>query len=246
MTNEDENPNALLTALDKVQSQYNQIGLEDAFAGTVGASVKDLDLYFAQGEHQVAGILSSAQSLGINLPRGRALDFGCGVGRVTRALTKQFDEVHGLDISPSMIASANSHNTDPARCRFHLHSDYRLNLFADDFFDLVVGINVFRYIPPALSQGYIREFMRVLKPGGLVYFETSEAVGFRRIFPERLLRFYREFRQRHNSGPRRQDRFHFPEVTVRMIISEARGEVLRFDRAPAPTLWMHHSFFATK
>jgi ubiquinone/menaquinone biosynthesis C-methylase UbiE len=246
MTYRNEKSSALLTELDEVQSKYNRIGLEDAFVGTVGSPIKDLDLYFAHGEQQIGGILSSAQSLGINLGSGRALDFGCGIGRVTRALGKQFDEAHGLDISPSMIALANRYNTNPARCQFRLHCDYQLSLFVDDFFDLVVGINVFRYISPALSQAYLREFMRVLRPGGLVYFETSEAAGWRRIFPERLLQTYRKFMHRQNSGPRRQDRFHFPEAEVKTFISEAGGKVLRVDAAPNPTLWTHLSFFATK
>jgi hypothetical protein len=75
MTNEGQNPNALLTELNEVQSQYNQIGLEDLFSGTVGALVKDLDLYFAQSEQQMAGILSSAESLGINLQRAAGGSF---------------------------------------------------------------------------------------------------------------------------------------------------------------------------
>jgi ubiquinone/menaquinone biosynthesis C-methylase UbiE len=245
-----EKSDALLKELNKVQANYDQLGLEDPFSATVGNPNKDLDVYFEHGRQQIAGILSAGQELGINPTNGKALDFGCGIGRVTRTLAKQFDEVHGLDISPSMIALANDYNTNPVKCHFHLHSDYQLKLFADDFFDLIVGINVFRYISPALSQAYVREFIRVVKPGGLVYFETSEAVSWRRIFPAVLLQIYRKFRHWQNSEPgrqdSRQDRFHFSEEKMRAIISEAGGQVLRVEAAPSPTLWRHLSFFVTK
>ncbi len=36
-------------------------------------------------------------SLGVTIPHGKALDFGCGVGRVTQALAQYFDEVYGVD-----------------------------------------------------------------------------------------------------------------------------------------------------
>lgn len=238
--------NSLLKELNEVQFNYDRIGLEDPFFGTVGNRKKDLESYFEHGHQQVVEILSNAQKLGINLASGRALDFGCGIGRVTRALAEQFDDVYGLDISPSMIALANDYNADPTKCHFRLHCDYQLKLFADDFFDLILGINVFRYISPALSEAYLREFIRVIKPGGLVYFETSEAAGWRRIFPDSLLQIYRRFRHWHNSGPRRQDRYHFPQHKVATIISEAGGQVLRADATPSPTLWKHISFFVAK
>src|SRR2546423_919873 len=246
MTTRGAESSSFAAELHKVQSDYDRIGLDDAIAGTVGETSRDLDEYFVQGEQQVMEILASARRLGLDLKNGRALDFGCGIGRVTRALGKHFAEVHGLDIAPSMIALAKAHNTDATRCQFHLHCDHQLGLFADDCFDLIVAINVFRYIPPVLTREYLREFMRVIKPDGLVYFETSEAAGLRKIFPRSLLHVYRKFRQSHNSGPRRQDRFHFPEANVRRLISESGGKVLSVDVAQSPTLWRHCRFFATK
>ena len=45
-----------------------------------------LDEFFRTGEGEVATIMDYVRSLGINLRRSRALDFGCGVGRLTQAL----------------------------------------------------------------------------------------------------------------------------------------------------------------
>jgi SAM-dependent methyltransferase len=40
---------------------------------------------------------------GLSFPRGLALDVGCGVGRLTRALARHFEFVHGVDIPPSIM-----------------------------------------------------------------------------------------------------------------------------------------------
>ena len=246
MTYQNERSNRLLKELNKIRSDYDRIGLEDPFYGTVGNSNRDLELYFKHGQQQIMGILSNVQRLGLNLTNGKALDFGCGIGRVTRALAGRFDEVHGLDISSSMIALANNYNGNLPRCHFRCHCDYQLKLYADDFFDLIVGINVFRYMLPELSQAYVREFMRTLKPGGLIYIETSEARLWRRMFPDFLLQIYRKFKDWQNVGPRYQNRYHFPETEVRAIVSEAGGQVLHVEAVAQPKHWTHVSFFVTK
>ena len=64
------------------------------------------DAFFASGQREVERIFSHFQTLGLTFPGGQALEFGCGLGRVTQALAPHFDVVHGVDIAPSMIESA--------------------------------------------------------------------------------------------------------------------------------------------
>ncbi len=54
----------------------------------------------------------------ISFPKRRALDFGCGVGRLTQALARHFNIVDGVDIAPSMIELANQFNRSGGRCRY--------------------------------------------------------------------------------------------------------------------------------
>ena len=42
--------------------------------------------------YEVEELIRYMKSLGINISRKKALDFGCGVGRITQALTNYFDE----------------------------------------------------------------------------------------------------------------------------------------------------------
>jgi ubiquinone/menaquinone biosynthesis C-methylase UbiE len=63
--------------------------------------------FFATGATYVREVLESCRRyFGADLPRHKALDFGCGVGRLTLPLASSFDRVVGVDIAPGMLTEA--------------------------------------------------------------------------------------------------------------------------------------------
>jgi ubiquinone/menaquinone biosynthesis C-methylase UbiE len=101
--------------------------------------------------------------LPVKYKTGRALDFGCGIGRTTQALAFIFDRVDGVDISDEMIRLALGHDT--GRCCFHHNACADLKLFKARTFDFVYSMIVLQHMPQDMQHGYVREFFRVLKPG---------------------------------------------------------------------------------
>src|SRR5438270_11146128 len=63
--------------------------------------------FFAAGEAEIATVLGHVNRLG-RAPdfSGAALDFGCGVGRLTQALAGRFSVTYGVDISSAMVKRA--------------------------------------------------------------------------------------------------------------------------------------------
>src|SRR5215813_1192715 len=97
--------------LDLLKEHWNRFGKTDAMGAILSWPEKmdgkwDHDEFFRTGVTEIAWILRYAETLYPGFGRQKALDFGCGVGRLTQALTAHFDEVHGVDIAPSMIALA--------------------------------------------------------------------------------------------------------------------------------------------
>lgn len=133
--------------------------------------------FFRTGEGQIRGLMHEIAARGIEVRRGRALDFGCGVGRLTQALGDHFREVDGVDISPAMVERARAFNRHGERCRYHANDRDDLALFPDDTFDLVYSIIVLQHMLPRYALGYIGEFVRVLAPGGLAVFHVPGAVA---------------------------------------------------------------------
>lgn len=185
--------------LAKVRRDWNRLAETDPLwavyvkPGTKGGRWRE-DEFFATGEQEIAGAMGHLAGLGVDPPRGRALDFGCGVGRLTRPLSGHFDEVVGVDISPRMIELAEAGNPAGERCRFVLNDRPDLGVFPDASFDLVYASLVLQHLPPDHARGYLREFGRVLRPGGVVICQipvrpTRSVKGILfRLAPDALLR----------------------------------------------------------
>lgn len=140
-------------------------------------SLWDRNEFFRTGRDQVDALVSIAKQL--NCPRdwNCALDFGCGVGRLTRALSNYFPECHGVDISSEMVRQAQRLAPD---CFFHVHTESNLHLFPDSFFDLVYSVIVLQHLPGrAAVFGYIAEFLRVLRRGALLAFQLPCQMAWR-------------------------------------------------------------------
>lgn len=67
--------------------------------------------FFATGETEVAEILARGHELGVPRSTHDALEFGCGLGRITRALAARYDRVVGVDISTEMLERARALGT---------------------------------------------------------------------------------------------------------------------------------------
>lgn len=129
----------------------------------------------ATGVEEVDNILRQTADLGIAIPRRSALDFGCGVGRLTQALCRHFDHCDGVDVATSMIATAGQINAYPDRCAYHLNRTPDLRLFSDESFSFIYSALVLQHMHPDLACQYIRELIRVLAHDGVLVFQIPSA-----------------------------------------------------------------------
>lgn len=137
----------------------------------------DTEEFFATGAREIDALMSDLRSLG-RPPGGRAaLDFGCGVGRLTQPLTKYFDEVVGVDLSQEMIRLAQAHNRAPDRCRYVVNASAELAMFPSGSFDLVLSYLTLQHMPPRYSTSYLREFVRVARLGGIICVQLPAATA---------------------------------------------------------------------
>ncbi|HYX68632.1 MAG TPA: class I SAM-dependent methyltransferase [Terriglobales bacterium] len=131
--------------------------------------------FFQTGRTEIERVLAHVQALGVSLdPAARALDFGCGVGRLTSALATHFAECWGIDIAPRMIQLAREFHGGNPRCRFFLNQTDNLRNVADEFFGFIYTSIVFQHIPRKYIRRYVRELVRVLRPGGAFVFQVVE------------------------------------------------------------------------
>lgn len=97
----------------------------------------------------------------------RALDFGCGVGRVTLPLAEKVARVVGVDVSPEMLAEArrNADRMDVRNVDW-LPSDDGLSAVQGPF-DLVHSCITFQHIDVPRGRVLFSRLLDLLAPGGL-------------------------------------------------------------------------------
>jgi SAM-dependent methyltransferase len=122
--------------------------------------------FFHTGIAEISHILYYLRLRDVTTMRRRALDFGCGVGRLSQALARHFARVDGVDVSPAMIDLARSLNRYGDRVAYHANDRPDLSLFPDEAFDLVVSSIVLQHIEPSVATRYLRELCRVTGVGG--------------------------------------------------------------------------------
>ncbi|CAI9121128.1 class I SAM-dependent methyltransferase [Brytella acorum] len=126
------------------------------------------------------------------MPETRVLDFGCGWGRVTRLFMKDVrpDNLFGVDSTSRFLIEARRCN--PALNFLSCQLVPPL-LMGDGTFDLITSWSVFSHLDEFLAGHWIREFHRLLRPGGIAILTTQS---------RRFIGFCAEMRARRASGMR--------------------------------------------
>ena len=133
----------------------------------------DIDAFFATGEEEINRVFSHMHNTLVNIPSGVFLDFGCGVGRVSRALKKRCGHGYGIDISQKMIELA---RTFVPGVDFKVNQTDSLEVFKDCSVDFIYSHIVLQHIPNQYQKHYIDEFLRILRPGGLAVFQIPVGI----------------------------------------------------------------------
>ncbi|MDQ3054144.1 MAG: class I SAM-dependent methyltransferase [Actinomycetota bacterium] len=186
------------TRVERLRSRWDEHGRTDPMWAVLTDPDKSggrwrPDDFYAHGRVEIERLIERLDELGVADQRKRALDFGCGVGRLTNALADHYEHVDGVDISAEMVKRAAELAPHRDRCTFQTNVAEDLRIFADDQFDLVHSNIVLQHVGPVLTRAYIAEFARIVKPGGAVHFQlpvnpAPGAIGFAlQVVPQALL-----------------------------------------------------------
>jgi ubiquinone/menaquinone biosynthesis C-methylase UbiE len=160
----------------RMREDWNARAREDAgYYVAFGRRDSDDAAFFATATEVINGLEWEMRRVPIE-QRGdwRALEIGCGPGRLMRPMSRHFLEIHGVDVSDEMIALAKAKLSDISNAHPHATDGASLRQFADQHFDFVYSYAVFQHIPSRdVVFEYLRETHRVLKDGGLARFQFN-------------------------------------------------------------------------
>lgn len=134
--------------------------------------------FFDQGERDVARVFSAiTRSIAPRFEPARALDFGCGVGRLVIPMAKRCGEVVGVDVSEAMLAEArrNAERAGVTNVTF-VQGDDELSRVRGKF-DFVHSYIVLQHIPVPRGEAITRRLLDLLEPGGVGALHYTYATG---------------------------------------------------------------------
>jgi len=160
---------------------WSRWGAEDPYYGVVSHpqfSGKNIDQnrkrFFGSGEEFIARVLARAdRCFGGVRKNGFALDFGCGVGRLTAPLARCFGRVDGLDVSPGMLEEARKN------CRSFGLGNVEFYLSNGDFerwprqYEFVNSYIVLQHIPVRRGYTIIDRLLGLVAAGGIAMLHVS-------------------------------------------------------------------------
>jgi SAM-dependent methyltransferase len=228
--------------LDKLKNDWESLAERDAFGAILTDASRadgrwDILEFMATGDAEIEIVMSHLADIGC-IPNFdcAALDFGCGVGRLTQPLGRRFAACVGMDISRQMIEKATSFN-QYAHCRYVVHSDTRLP-FADESFSFIYSNIVLQHVPRRFSEPYLRDFVRVLAPGGVLVFGVQDSfaapdISSRMIRVRHILRIRSRIQDALGLGQRHMQMHCLPEPAVRRALCSARVADIQFTNTAA-------------
>jgi SAM-dependent methyltransferase len=160
----------------QMRADWNARAKEDAgYYVAFGARDQDNEAFFATGADTVRGLETELRrDDAAKWAAGRALEIGCGPGRLLRPLSRHFAEIHGIDVADEMIALARQNLAGVDHAHVHVGDGAKLTQFADASIDFVYSYAVFQHIPSRdVVLEYLAEVDRVLRPGGLARLQLN-------------------------------------------------------------------------
>ena len=122
----------------------------------------------AETKVKLPWVVGKLKSLNFPPSSTAILDVGCGAGFLANPLASQGFKVTGVDMSDDSLAVAR--RFDATNSVHYLQADAYSLPFADQSFDVVTAMDFLEHVEDPSS--IIKEFSRVLKPGGVFIFHT--------------------------------------------------------------------------
>lgn len=122
----------------------------------------NIEAFYESGRQYIAEIVRQFERLTGGRPGGRALDFGCGTGRLTEAMGA-YAQATGFDISPGMLEQARKRGG---------RADY-VAAMPDGPFDWINSFIVLQHIAPTRGMALIEQLLSRLAPGGLLSLQLT-------------------------------------------------------------------------
>jgi trans-aconitate methyltransferase len=125
--------------------------------------------FYASGEADINHVVRTLAAInGGEFAPKTALDFGCGVGRLTFAMARHVESVIGVDVADGMLDVARREAIE----RGVAGAEFRRDL-PERPVDWINSLIVFQHIPPERGHGIFERLVQSLRPGAFLSVQVT-------------------------------------------------------------------------
>lgn len=213
--------------LAHIQSSWEHLGATEPHWSVLTAEQykqknidQNEDAFYQTGIANVDSLRQTLTRNGIDPASLRTcLEYGCGLGRVTRWLAERFDTVHGYDISRAHLEAAGRYLTGKGIGNVVLHHVKDLtDVECMERVDLVYSVIVLQHNPPPVIAMIVRSLLAALNPGGVAFFQVpTYQRGYRFSCSEYLAK---------HAGSLGMEMHVLPQAEIFSIAAQSNAQVL--------------------
>ncbi|MEI4263446.1 class I SAM-dependent methyltransferase [Roseovarius sp. D0-M9] len=167
---------------NRVEDTWSRLGQEDAHWSVITdekfrkeSLSSHIDQFFSMGDGDIARLDAALNRVGTSLSNiESAMDFGCGVGRLSVPMARSTGHVLGVDISAAHLREAKA---NVARMGCQNIELVRASSIQDiknlPEFELVLSLIVLQHNPPPVMLEILNALCSRVKPGGYLYVQAQ-------------------------------------------------------------------------
>jgi SAM-dependent methyltransferase len=187
-------PAQLAACLAKIKASWSHLGAETPHFSVLTDKrfmpeglAEALDDFWATGRAEAEVTLRTFERHGLKLSGKTCVEYGCGVGRVTSALSRHFARIDAYDISPNHLALAQQRARELGVGNVRFHECAVDSIVTLERCDAFYSRFVFQHNPPPVITELTRNALGALRPGGIAVFQIPTYIsGYHFSLPEWL------------------------------------------------------------
>jgi 2-polyprenyl-3-methyl-5-hydroxy-6-metoxy-1,4-benzoquinol methylase len=178
------------------------------------------EVFYNSGQTHVVQLLKTLERNGIDRRAFKScLEYGCGLGRVTRWLSKEFETVFGYDISKAHLQSAEHYLQSQGIRNINLRHVREVKDIENlPKVDIIYSAIVLQHNPPPIISSIVKQMVKALNPGGVAYFQVPT---YRMGYSFSLEQYLKD------EATRREMEMHvLPQSTIFDIVRKEGGNIV--------------------
>jgi len=191
----------MIACLKNVWTRYGQeepywsvLTAEDFTIENISKESKNRERFYESGKIEVQGLESILLRNDIDPDTlTTCLEYGCGVGRVTRWLASRFEHVYAFDISKTHLGVAKKHLIEKGVKNVDfIHIQSLEGIETPRKIDIIYSILVLQHNPPPIIAYVLEKLLNLLNTGGIAVIQIPTYVkDYRFPFEEYMASMHR-------------------------------------------------------